>query len=143
MEWASCPQNRQLFRKKMKNLKWLIGLSCRDIIFKHMKVAQELSKLYYTIGEVAEMFDVSTSLIRHWETTFKELHSKRNRKGDRRFTVKDIHQLEQIYTLVKERGFTLEGAKKELKKKPLVHKEEVVKRLTSLKDELLALKRDL
>ena len=83
-----------------------------------MKIDQELTKLYYSIGEVAEMFEVSNSLIRYWETEFKVLKPAKNKKGDRRFMVKDIRTLEKIYTLVKERGFTLEGAKKELKSKP-------------------------
>ena len=82
-----------------------------------MKIEQDLTKLYYSIGEVAEMFDVSNSLIRYWETEFKVLKPSKNKKGDRRFTVKDIRTLEKIYTLVKERGFTLEGAKKELRSK--------------------------
>ena len=109
-----------------------------------MKIKEDLSKLYYTIGEVADLFGVSTSLIRHWESTFKDLHSKRNRKGDRRFTVKDIRYLEQIYTLVKERGFTLEGAKKELKKKSKSSRnQEVADRLSKLKLQLEALKKEL
>lgn len=83
-----------------------------------MKLTQELTKLYYTIGEVSELFGVSASLLRYWETEFSILKPQKNRKGDRRYIKKDIHQIERIYTLVKERGFTLEGAKKELKKKP-------------------------
>lgn len=80
-----------------------------------MKIQQELTKLYYSIGEVSELFGVSPSLLRYWESEFNLLKPQKNRKGDRRYTKKDIHQLEQIYTLVKERGFTLDGAKKELK----------------------------
>lgn len=83
-----------------------------------MKLTQELTKLYYTIGEVSELFGVSASLLRYWESEFSILKPQKNRKGDRRYIKKDIHQIERIYTLVKERGFTLEGAKKELKKKP-------------------------
>ena len=83
-----------------------------------MKLTTELTKLYYSIGEVAEMFGVSTSLIRYWESEFTFLRPKKNRKGDRQFTKKDINYLERIYSLVKERGFTLDGAKKELKRKP-------------------------
>ena len=83
-----------------------------------MKLTQELTKLYYSIGEVSEMFGVSASLLRYWESEFKILKPQKNRKGDRRYIKKDIHHIERIYTLVKERGFTLEGAKKELKKKP-------------------------
>jgi len=76
---------------------------------------RELTKLYYSIGEVAEMFDVSTSLIRYWETEFKNLKPQKSKRGDRKFTVKDIKELEKIYTLVKEKGYTLLGAQKELK----------------------------
>jgi DNA-binding transcriptional MerR regulator len=66
------------------------------------------------------MFGVTTSLIRYWESEFTFLRPKKNRKGDRQFTKKDIEYLNKIYHLVKERGFTLDGAKKELKKKDLV-----------------------
>jgi len=96
--------------------------------------------LYYTIGEVAEMFSVSTSLIRYWETEFPSLKPKKDRRGDRKFTKKDINQLERIYTLVKERGFTLEGAKKEIKenkhtKKP-VDTSQVVSKLKRIKKDI-------
>lgn len=82
-----------------------------------MKIEKELTKLYYSIGEVASLFDVSNSLIRYWETEFPALKPQKNRKGDRRYMVKDIRVLERIYTLVKERGFTLDGAKKEMNSK--------------------------
>ena len=72
-------------------------------------------KLYYSIGEVAEAFDVNTSLIRFWEKEFTVLKPKKNAKGNRLFTPEDIKYLELIYYLVKERGFTLEGAKTHLK----------------------------
>jgi DNA-binding transcriptional MerR regulator len=91
-----------------------------------VKVKEEITKLYYTIGEVAQMFGVSSSLIRYWESEFATLKPKKNRKGDRRFTKKDIILLEKIYTLVKERGFTLDGAKKELRKKNSIDKNQVV-----------------
>lgn len=80
-----------------------------------MKISQELSKRYYTIGEVCQMLDVAPSLIRHWEKVFDSLHTRRDTKGGRRFTAADIHELARIYTLVKERGFTLEGAREELR----------------------------
>ena len=73
-------------------------------------------KLFYTMGEVAEMFDVNTSLIRHWESQFPLLRPKRNKKGNRLFTPQDVEQLKMIYHLVKECGMTLEGAKKALRK---------------------------
>ena len=102
-----------------------------------MKIDRELTKLYYSIGEVAEMFGVSNSLIRYWETEFKVLKPHKNKKGDRRFMVKDIRTLERIYTLVKERGFTLEGAKKELKAKPKsTTNTEIVERLRKVKSKL-------
>ncbi len=83
------------------------------------------------------MFEVSNSLIRYWETEFNVLKPSKNKKGDRRFMVKDIRTLERIYTLVKERGFTLEGAKKELKNKPKSSKpKEVVQRLKKTKEKL-------
>lgn len=67
------------------------------------------------MGEVAEMFDVKPSLLRHWETQFPILRPKRNKKGNRLFTPQDVENLKQIYHLVKERGMTLEGAKKALR----------------------------
>ena len=75
----------------------------------------EITKLYYSIGEIAEMFSVSKSLIRFWETEFDLLKPHKNSKGDRRFTQQNIDQFRTIYHLVKERGFTLEGAKREIK----------------------------
>ena len=71
-------------------------------------------KRYYSIGEVAEMFGVSKSLIRFWESEFDFLRPHKNSKGDRRFTPQNIEQFRLIYHLVKERGFTLEGARQEI-----------------------------
>ena len=76
---------------------------------------QTLSKRYYAIGEVADLFGVSKSLIRYWESEFDLLKPHKNSKGDRRFTVQNIEQFQIIYNLVKEQGFTLEGAKRTLK----------------------------
>lgn len=72
-------------------------------------------KLYYTIGEVAEMFQVNTSLIRFWEKEFEVLNPKKNKKGNRLFTPEDLENLKLIFHLVKEQGLTLEGAKKYLR----------------------------
>ena len=72
-------------------------------------------KKYYTIGEIAQLFDVSTSLIRFWEKTFPSLQPKKNKQGARRYTQEDIAQLKIIYQLVKEQGYTLHGAKEALK----------------------------
>lgn len=77
---------------------------------------QNLDKLYYSIGEVATLFGVSRSLLRYWENEFAFLTPRKNRKGDRLFTKENIQQIQIIYNLVKERGFTLDGAKQELKK---------------------------
>ena len=92
-------------------------------------------KRYYTIGEVAEMFGVSKSLIRFWESEFALLKPHKNHKGDRRFTPENIEQMRTIYELVKERGFTLEGAKKEIArlKKQNREKEKIVGRLKKLR----------
>ena len=75
----------------------------------------EIQKRYYSISEVAEMFGVSNSLIRFWETEFSVIKPNKNSRGDRRFTRKDIDNIKIIYHLVKEKGFTLEGAKREMK----------------------------
>ena len=68
-------------------------------------------KLYYSIGEVAKAFDVNTSLIRYWEKEFPIIRPKKNKKGNRYFTPEDIKNLEMIYYLIKEKGYTLDGAR--------------------------------
>jgi DNA-binding transcriptional MerR regulator len=95
---------------------------------------QSLDKLYYSIGEVAEMFDVSRSLLRYWENEFSFLTPRKNRKGDRLFTKENIQQIQIIYNLVKDRGFTLDGAKQELRKEKGTLSEQVdlVDRLKSI-----------
>ncbi len=82
-------------------------------------------KLYYSMGEVAEMFDVNPSLIRYWGSQFDALRPKRNKKGNRMFTPADVQTLKMIYHLVKERKMTLEGARKALKTELAVAKSEV------------------
>jgi DNA-binding transcriptional MerR regulator len=86
---------------------------------------KNLEKLYYSIGEVADMFDVSRSLLRYWEHEFAYLTPRKNRKGDRLFTKENIQQIQIIYNLVKERGFTLDGAKQELKKEKITLTEQM------------------
>jgi len=76
---------------------------------------KETPKLYYSIGEVSQMFNVNTSLIRFWEREFEILRPKKNAKGNRLFTQEDLENLKIIYHLVKERGFTLDGAKKKMR----------------------------
>ncbi len=76
---------------------------------------KEIEKLYYSIGEVADQFNVAPSLIRFWESEFEIIQPKKNRKGNRQFTKEDIDNVRTIYHLVKEKGFTLQGAKEMLK----------------------------
>ncbi len=78
---------------------------------------KEIEKLYYSIGEVAEMLSVNTSLLRYWEKEFDILRPKKNAKGDRFFTKADIENIKLIHHLVKDKGYTLEGAKQQLKMK--------------------------
>lgn len=98
----------------------------------------QLTKHYYSIGEVAEMFRLSKSLIRYWETEFTFLNPRKNKKGDRLFTKENIEQLQIIHSLVKNRGFTLEGAKRELRKhkKRLKRQQELVRELQSLRKQM-------
>ncbi len=76
---------------------------------------KEIEKIYYSIGEVAELFSVAPSLIRFWESEFELIQPKKNRKGNRQFTKEDIENVRTIFHLVKEKGFTLQGAKEMLK----------------------------
>lgn len=110
--------------------------------------ASNLTKLYYSIGEVADMFDVNTSLIRFWEKEFPAIQPKKNKKGNRLFTPKEIAKIDRIYTLVKEEGYTLDGAKKAMKGKSVSPEiqnqtdsnDSVIERLEGLKNRLLDLK---
>ena len=104
-------------------------------------------KLFYSMGEVAEMFDVNTSLIRHWESQFSILRPKRNKKGNRLFSPQDVENLKMIYHLVKERGMTLEGAKKALRKAPsesgVDRDAELMERLQRIRALLVEVREDL
>ncbi len=104
--------------------------------------AQKNDKLYYTIGEVAKMFDVNVSLIRYWENQFSILKPKKNKKGNRLFTPKDIDNLHLIYYLVKEKKLTLEGAKLKLKenKENTIKNFEIVKKLKNIKEMLIEIR---
>lgn len=99
-------------------------------------------KRYYGIGEVAKAFNVNTSLIRFWEKEFDVLKPKKNAKGNRKFTPQDIKNLQLIYHLVKERGFTLDGAKTHLKeeKKKTLSNFDIITKLENVKSELLKIK---
>jgi DNA-binding transcriptional MerR regulator len=106
---------------------------------------KEIEKVYFTIGEVAEEFNVATSLIRFWESEFDVLSPKKNKKGNRQFTKSDIQKLRLIYHLVKERGFTLQGAKDMLENNPdeLQDKMEMIASLQKVKGFLIKLKEQL
>ena len=103
-------------------------------------------KLFYSIGEVSEMFEVNASLIRFWEKEFDIIKPKKNNKGNRMFTKADIENFRLIFHLVKERGYTLQGAKDKLKAKPVEESEanvEIVKSLEKVKGFLMQLKEEL
>ena len=104
-------------------------------------------KLYYTMGEVAEMFDVKASLIRHWESKFSCLRPHKNKKGNRLFSNEDIERLKQIYHLVKERGMTLEGANKVMrasaKSAELSRDTEMLERLQRIRAALVEVREEL
>ena len=99
-------------------------------------------KRYYGIGEVAKAFDVNTSLIRFWEKEFDVIQPRKNAKGNRKFTPKDIQNLQLIYHLVKERGFTLEGAKTHLReeRQKTLSNFEIIQKLERIKAELIKIK---
>ena len=102
-------------------------------------------KIFYTMGEVAEMFDVNASLIRYWGTQFSCLKPQRNKKGNRLFSKSDIETLKLIYHYVKERGMTLEGAKRALRGDRSQEKAgsanvELMERLQSLRSMLIAVR---
>lgn len=102
-------------------------------------------KIYYSIGEVAEMFDVNTSLIRFWEKEFDIIKPKKNKKGNRLFTRTDIKHFRLIHHLVKEKGYTLKGAKDTLKNNPegINKNSEVIESLEKIKQFLLEMKEGL
>jgi len=99
------------------------------------------SKLYYSIGEVSKMFNVNSSLIRFWEKEFKQLAPKKTESGKRKFTQKDIETIHEIYHLVKEKGFTLAGAKEHMKGNKKIHSktDEIELKLINIKTTLAQL----
>ena len=98
-------------------------------------------KLYYSISEVSELFDLNASTLRFWEKEFEELKPTKNKKGNRLFTQKDIDHIAKIVDLVKHQGFTIQGAKEQMKQKSKVAdgNEEIIKRLQEIKAKLLAM----
>jgi len=110
-----------------------------------MQVELKEGKRYYSIGEVAKAFGVNASLIRFWDKEFDILKPKKNAKGNRMFTPEDVKNLQLIYHLVKERGFTLEGAKTHLKEgqKKTLDQFEIISKLEAVKMQLLRIKNQL
>ncbi|MBN1991038.1 MAG: MerR family transcriptional regulator [Bacteroidales bacterium] len=105
----------------------------------------KIEKLYYTIGEVANMFNVNTSLIRFWEKNFDVIKPHKNKKGNRLFTKEDIENLKLIHHLVKEQGLTLAGAQKKLQenKEGAVDNFQIIDSLQKIKAMLLEIKEEL
>lgn len=106
---------------------------------------KKVEKLYYSIGEVAEMFNVNTSLIRFWEKNFDVIKPHKNKKGNRFFTKEDIENLKLIHYLVKEQRLTLEGARKKLSenRQDTIHNFEIVESLKGIKAMLLEISNEL
>ena len=102
-------------------------------------------KLYYSISEVAEMFNVNESLLRFWEKEFPIIKPKKNAKGTRQYRKDDLENIRLIYHLVKEKGMTLPGARQKLKdnKEQTVKTFDVITRLNLIKEELLKIKKEL
>jgi DNA-binding transcriptional MerR regulator len=101
-------------------------------------------KQYYSIGDVAAMFKENTSLIRYWENEFSILKPKKNKKGDRFFRPEDVKNLKMIYHLLRERKYTIEGAKEFIKKnKAAGEKHEMIESLEKIKSFLIELKNNL
>jgi DNA-binding transcriptional MerR regulator len=128
--------NHKISRKAAKPQKKI------KIVSKMPYKEKEIKKLYFTIGEVADMFKVNASLIRFWEQRFDIIQPSKNKKGNRLFTQNDIDNFHVIYHLVKERGFTLEGANEHLKnnKHGTEKNVEILKSLNKIKDFLIEIK---
>ena len=107
---------------------------------------REIKKKYFTIGEVANNLNLSTSQIRFWETEFDELNPKKNSKGSRKFTEKDINVLKTIQSLLKNKKFTIDGAKKIIKKEININysgNDDIIEKLYTVKEKLLYLKKNI
>jgi DNA-binding transcriptional MerR regulator len=102
-------------------------------------------KVYFTIGDVAKRFDVATSLIRYWEQEFDNIRPKKNAKGNRKYTKDDVKEIETVYHLVKEKGYTLQGAKDLINSKKIEvnNSKEVLDSLKKVRNFLIELKQEL
>lgn len=129
------PKRGRKSLKEMGNDADLVEIPEDDILFQ---------KQYYSIGDVAAMFKENTSLIRYWENEFSILKPKKNRKGDRFFRPEDIKNLKMIYHLLRERKYTIDGAKEFIKNnKSAAEKHEMIESLQKIKSFLLELKNNL
>ena len=106
---------------------------------------EKSTKIYFSIGEVAKMLDVNTSLIRFWEKEFEILKPKKNKKGNRQFTKEDVKNCHLIYHLVKEKGYTLNGAKVVLKSdlSEIINHKQILDKMFKIKSFLQKLKEQL
>ena len=100
-------------------------------------------KRYYSIGEVASKFNVNPSLIRFWEQEFKILNPKKNSRGNRKFTHKDINAINKIYFLLKEKGYTIQGAKDYINNEKASDKLDIVNKLKLIKEKLIEIRNQL
>ena len=102
-------------------------------------------KRYYRIGEIAKAFNVNPSLLRFWEKEFKEIQPRKKEGGARKYTPDDVNTIQKIYYLLKEKGLTIEGAKKQLKLKNLTDDRnlELIQKLEQLKSDLVQLRENL
>ena len=103
---------------------------------------KEITKIFYSIGEVAGRYKVNTSLIRFWEKEFDIIKPSKNKKGNRLFTIKDLENFDIIFRLVKKEGYTLDGAKKALveNRKDLTLHNDIKRSLEKIRSELMVLK---
>lgn len=105
---------------------------------------EETEKLYYSIGEVSDMFDLNASTLRFWEKEFEVLRPTKNKKGNRLFTKKDIEHIAQIVELVKQKGYTIQGAREQMRGKQFAKAgssaQEVIDRLRVIREKLLEMR---
>ena len=106
---------------------------------------EETQKLYYSITEVSEMFELNASTLRFWEKEFDFLRPHKNQHGDRKYTEHDIEIIRTIYHLVEEKGYTLEGVRQKMKNNSdeMEKKMQIIKKLQSIKAFLAELKQEL
>lgn len=123
----------------------MCGRSVRYMVERSVGNVMSAKKMFYSMGEVSEMFDVNPSLIRHWESKFDCLRPHKNKKGNRLFSPSDVEKLKQIYHLVKERGMTLEGANKAMKSSRgvLSRDTELLERLQRIRAALVEVREEL